>query len=150
MAAWRSLIVPEKVIILAVEDSESDRILLQRAFAREGVSVPVHYVHNGSAAIDYLQGAGECQDRQAYPLPSLILLDLNMPGSDGFVVLEWLRARPGLRLEVMVVVFSSSADPLVMRRATRLGADIYLQKGQGPDELVGMVRRLKQLIEKTG
>ena len=140
--------IPDRLIILTVEDEESDRILLRRAFEREGICVPIHFVYNGEEAIDYLQGTGAFRDRELHPLPNLLLLDLNLPRVDGFEVLEWLRARSGLRLQILVVVISASSDPLVMQKANRLGADIFLSKAEGPNELVSMVRRLKQLLER--
>ena len=140
--------IPDRLIILTVEDEEADRILLQRAFEREGICVPIHFVYNGEEAIDYLQGTGAFSDREHHPLPNLLLLDLNLPRVDGFEVLEWLRARSGLRLQILVVVISALSDPLVMQKANRLGADIFLSKAEGPNELVSMVRRLKQLLER--
>lgn len=139
---------PDRLVILAVEDEEDDRLLLQRAFDREGIRVPIHFVFTGEQAIDYLQGTGAYADRAAHPFPNLLLLDLNLPRVDGFEILEWLRARPGLRLQVLVVIVSASNDPLIMQKANRLGADIFLSKAEGPNELMPMVRRLKQLLER--
>ena len=138
----------ERLTVLVLEDSDNDRLLLQRALSREDLLVPMHFVEDGSEAIDYLQRHGRFQDTNTYPFPNLLLLDLFTPRLDGFAVLEWLHARPDLRLQMLIVVLSGTKDPTIINRANELGADICLCKGNGPGELTAVVRRLKQMIER--
>src|ERR1051326_8590666 len=81
--------------VLIAEDDPSDVFLLKRAFALAQIPATLHFVRDGQEAIDYLEGEAAYNDRTAYPLPDLMLLDLKMPKLNGFDVLSWLRRRPG-------------------------------------------------------
>jgi len=94
--------------ILQVEDEPNDHYLLRRAFMAAGVLNPIHVVHDGQEAIDYLAGVEPFSDRSQYSLPCLVMLDLKMPRRDGFEVLGWMRQDPALRF-LPVIMFSSSA-----------------------------------------
>src|SRR5205807_5891563 len=94
-------------------------------------------------AIEYLKGEGKFADRQEHPLPSLLLLDLNMPLRNGFEVLEWLRLQPGLR-RLLVIVFTSSQLPEDVNRAFELGANSYLVKPHDFKKLEETARYLEE------
>src|SRR6266404_5750752 len=99
--------MPDQEPILIVEDGEDDVFLIRRSLDRAGVFNPIHVVRNGDDAIAYLQGEGKFARRDEYPLPSLVLLDLKMPRTDGFAVLRWIRLQPGLKaLRVIVLTYS--------------------------------------------
>src|SRR5262245_8374290 len=125
----------EPVRILVAEDEADDAFLLERAFARAGIKATIQLARDGQEAVDYLRGSKPSTDRQAQPLPVLVLLDLKMPRLDGFDVLEWLRQQPGLR-RLSVVVFSSSNEPRDINRAYDLGANSYAVKPVDPASLV--------------
>ena len=127
--------------VLLVEDDLNDVLLLQRAFRKVEVSVPMHVVHDGQAAVDYLDGRGVYADRRAYPLPSLVLLDLKLPCKSGHEVLEWLRAQPALK-QVPVVMLTSSKEVVDINRAYDLGANSYLVKPVSFDDLLNLARML--------
>jgi CheY-like chemotaxis protein len=129
--------------ILVAEDDLTDAYFFQRAFSRAGLPVLLHFVRDGQEVIDYLQGAGQFADRSAYPLPQLVLLDLNMPRLDGFDVLTWVREQQGLS-GLQVVIFSSSAEPKDINRAYGLGANWYLVKPHSMEELTALVGRFKK------
>jgi len=74
--------------ILLVEDDPNDVFLLERAFEKAGLRDLLKVVTDGGQAIDYLSGRGAYEDREQFPLPFLLLLDLKMPGTDGFEVLQ--------------------------------------------------------------
>jgi len=126
--------------ILIIEDDENDVLLLRMALAREGITNPIHIVHNGKEAIRYLENDGEYADRFKYPFPDLIFTDLKMPVMGGFAVLEWLKKHPDLCV-IPIVVLSSSADGDDIRKAYRLGASAYMVKPGSLDELRKAVRR---------
>ncbi len=114
-------------IVLYVEDEEMDRFLMERAFVKSGLGAALRTVNDGQAAIDYLSGTEKFADRDRYPLPAMVLLDLNLPEVDGFEVLQWIRAHPTFRV-LPVVIFSSSEREEDQVRARLLGANEFLKK----------------------
>jgi len=131
----------ETPTVLLVEDNPDDVLLTRRAFAKVHSPAPLEVVVDGEEAIDYLRGAGTYADRERFPLPLLILLDLKLPRRSGFEVLEWLRGQPGLRRLPVVVLTSSGQSPDV-NRAFDLGANSYLVKPVRLDDLVNLIKTL--------
>lgn len=129
-------------IILLVEDDQNDVLLLQRAFQKAGFKNALKVVRDGEQAIGYLSGRGIYANRERFPLPFLVLLDLRMPGMDGFEVLQWARADPDLK-RLLVVVLTSSNLQVDVDRAYELGANSYLVKPVEFDEMVAMIQRFK-------
>lgn len=117
----------KKPILLYVEDEENDILFLERAFSLNQSEVILHTTSDGPSAIAYLGAAGKYTDRAQYPLPDVVLLDINLPGCSGFDVLEWLRSQPHLS-SLPVVMFSSSARPEDKQKARALGANQFLEK----------------------
>ena len=130
-------------IVLYVEDEEMDRFFMERAFKNEGVGPSLRMVDHGRAAIDYLEGKGDYADRQRYPLPAVVLLDLNLPEVHGFEVLQWIRAHPQYRA-LPVVIFSSSEREEDQARAKQLGADEFVKKPGSALSFQDVVRRLQE------
>jgi CheY-like chemotaxis protein len=129
--------------VLIAEDDPSDVFLLKRAFALAEVPATLHFVSDGQEAIDYLEGDAAYQDRAAYPLPDLMLLDLKMPRLNGFDVLSWLRRQPGLK-RLLVTVLTSSDQPDDINRAYDLGANSYLLKPHSSSDLSELVAQVKR------
>lgn len=121
--------------ILYVEDEESDVLLLRHAFTKAGISNAVHTAQDGKVALDYLAGNPPFGDRARYPLPGLILLDLNLPFRSGLEVLGWLRQQPQIR-HLPVLIFSSSNRPDDVLHAYEAGANAYLVKPTSLAQLV--------------
>src|SRR4051812_11879369 len=93
--------------ILLAEDDENDVFMMGRAFDRAAIPNPLFVVRNGQHVIDYLNGSEEYANREQFPLPGLVLLDLKMPWMDGFDVLKWVRARSQFDALPIVVLTSS-------------------------------------------
>src|SRR5260370_24271909 len=106
--------------VLAAEDEPMDVVLLKRAFATARVPTTIQFVRDGQEAIDYLSGANRYADRNVYPLPDLMLLDIKMPRLNGFEVLDWLRKQPGLK-RLPVTMFSGFDLARAIARAHALG-----------------------------
>lgn len=127
--------------ILLVDDSEDDLTLMRAAFQKAGCDNPLQKVRNGEEAIAYLKGDGPYGDRNQFPLPAVMLLDLKMPMKNGFDVLSWLRAQAGLgRLSVIVLTASTRTEDIA--RAFDSGANAFLVKPGTLDGLTSMVRCL--------
>lgn len=133
----------ERQTVLLVDDSENDLFLMRMAFERADFNVGLTEAHSGDEAIAYLSGEGAFADRVAYPLPSVVLLDLHMPHKNGFEVLEWARGRASLS-GMSIVVMTASMRPEDVKKAFDLGASSYLVKPLNLDDLVTMVACLEQ------
>jgi len=128
--------------ILLAEDDPNDVLLIQRAFRKAGLGDVLKSVRDGTQAIEYLAGRGKYADRREYPLPYLLLLDLKMPGTDGFEVLQWVRGEPELK-RLLVVVLTSSNLQADVDRAYELGTNSYLVKPVEFEEMVNMIQRFE-------
>lgn len=133
--------LPDAPLMLAAEDEETDALLLQMALSKSGFGSRLFIVQDGKEAIDYLDGQGRYADRDAFPLPQLVLLDLKMPRMTGFDVLQWLSEQPQFD-SLPRVVFSSSSYESDISRARQLRASDYQVK---PHTLAEMVRVLHDL-----
>jgi len=114
-------------VILIADDQEDDVILTKQALVRANVLNPLQVARDGQEAMEYLLGTGKFENRAEYPLPDLMLLDLNMPRMNGFELLRWVRSHPTLRA-LRIVVVSTSADSRDIDRAHELGANAFLVK----------------------
>ncbi len=128
--------------ILLAEDDSNDALLIQRAFEKAGMGRMLRTVSDGEQAIDYLRGHGKYADREHFPTPFMVLLDLKMPGTDGFEVLQWIRNEPALKRLLVVVLTSSNFQPDV-DRAYDLGANSYLVKPVRFEEMLSMIQRFE-------
>jgi CheY-like chemotaxis protein len=129
--------------ILLVEDDPNDAFLIQRAFRKANLANPIQVMNDGEAAVQYLSGQEPYADRDRYPLPILMLLDLKLPRRSGLEVLEWLKQQPKLK-RLPVVVLTSSREHIDLNRAYDLGANSYLVKPVAFDSLLNMVQTLNQ------
>src|SRR5215831_10177473 len=129
-------------IILLVEDDPNDILLIQRAFQKAGLHNSLQVVRNGDQALEYLNGENSYADRERFPLPFLVLLDLKMPGTDGFEVLTWARSSPGLK-RLLIVVLTSSNLQADVDKAYELGANSYLVKPVEFDDMVNLIQRFE-------
>ena len=129
--------------VLYVEDDGDDVFFMRRAFDKVGVGHPLVLVPDGQEAIHYLSGTGKYADREEYPLPCLVLLDLKLPRKTGLEVLQWIRRKPAFQ-NLLVAVMTSSNNILDIDQAYGLGANAYSVKPTTQEKLVEMVRNLKE------
>ncbi len=126
--------------ILLVEDSPVDILLMQRAFRNQiFINISLQIVRDGDAAVFYLNGDGEYSDRERYPLPRIILLDLKLPRRSGHEVLVWLKQQPELK-RLPVVMLTSSRQTVDVNLAYDLGVNSYLVKPVGFASLSEMMQ----------
>jgi CheY-like chemotaxis protein len=131
--------------ILHIEDSEEDAVLFGRACEASGLPSTCYAVRDGLEAVAYLAGAGKYTNRSLYPFPDLIVLDLKMPGMNGFDFLKWLRQQAEF-LSLPVLVFTRSTDEEDKVRAINEGASGYFIK---PKDFASLVR-LTQAMGNIG
>lgn len=134
--------------VLLVEDDENDVFFMQRAFREAGIVATLNVASDGQQAIDYLSGQGKFADRQAWPLPCLLLLDLKLPYVLGLDVLKWLRSQPEFK-SIIVIVLTSSRQDADIEKAYALGANSYLVKPPEVHQLVAMVKKIKEYWIET-
>ena len=124
--------------VLLVEDNADDVTFVRMAFRKNRADEALEVVSNGSEAIQYLGGEGPYSDRQKYPVPGLLLLDLRLPVVDGFEVLKWVRAHQGLS-RLPIAVLTGSESPQHRQRAYELGANSFMIKPGGLEEFFAMM-----------
>lgn len=129
-------------MFLLAEDDHHDAFFVEQEF--KGVhNLQLRRVCDGVEAMEYVEGKGVYGDRDKYPLPDVVLLDLKMPRVDGFGFLEWLRCdAPEKTRTIPVVVLSSSAEEKDINRAQTLGASSYVVK---PSNAYKFKERIKEL-----
>lgn len=128
--------------ILYVEDDPNDIFFLRLAFSAAGIHDLLHVVKDGQEAVDYLDGEGVYADRTIHPLPSLVLLDLQLPLRDGMGVLKWIRATHEFRAMV-VIMFTSSHHPRDIDSAYELGVNSFVVKPMTISDRAEFARELK-------
>jgi CheY-like chemotaxis protein len=138
--------IKEHAVILLAEDNDDDAFFIQRAFEKARLSNPIIRVTDGEQVIQYLEGEEKYSDRNAFPCPYFLLLDLMMPKVDGFGVLEWIRKHPLHNKTLVVVLTGQNVDspdknPLVAR-AYELGANSFLRKTPNFDDMVRLVQTI--------
>ena len=134
--------MPEHSVVLLAEDRDDDVFLIRRAFIQGNIFNPLFVVRDGEEAIAYIKGEGNYSNRSQFPRPDLVLLDLKMPGKDGFEVLKWIRQQPDLN-GLIVIVLTSSDELCDFEAAFKLGANSYLIKPDGFERVFDMIMALK-------
>jgi CheY-like chemotaxis protein len=128
--------------ILLVEDNEDDVFLMKRALKSAGIVNRLCIAEDGQQATDYLAGTGTYANRQEYPLPAIVFLDLKLPIKSGLEVLKWIRAQSELE-NIVVVVLTSSNEPFDLKEAYRLGANSYVVKPPTASQLLDLAKAFK-------
>jgi CheY-like chemotaxis protein/DNA-binding XRE family transcriptional regulator len=115
------------VDILIVEDNREDIELAVQAFQEAKITNPIHVVHDGAEALDYLFCTGRYAHRKSEDRPHLVLLDLHLPKVSGMEVLRRIKADERMR-SIPVVVLTGSRDSQELAECRRLGAETYIVK----------------------
>jgi CheY-like chemotaxis protein len=124
-----------------VEDSPEDFETTERALRKSGLKNPIFRCADGDEALDFLHRRGRFVDPETSPRPGVILLDLNLPGTDGREVLNEVKTDPNLK-QIPVIVLTTSKDDRDIEVCYRCGANSYIQK---PVDLEGFMRAIERL-----
>lgn len=127
--------------ILLVEDNPDDVELTRIAFNEAKIANNLVVVGDGAEALDYLYARGAYAGRDPDDLPSIVLLDLNLPKVDGREVLQAIRANEKTRT-VPVVVLTTSAEPFDVEASYALGVNSYIQKPVDFEQFVWAVKQV--------
>jgi len=127
--------------ILLVEDNPDDIELTRIAFAEAKIANQLTVVQDGAEALDYLFARGAHAGRDPQDLPSIVLLDLNLPKVDGREVLQAIRDNPATR-SLPVVVMTTSAEPFDVEASYALGVNSYIQKPVDFERFVWAVKQV--------
>ena len=129
--------------ILFVEDNRMDVELTLDAFKEARLGNTIHVSENGQEALDYLFGRDKYTDRNLYPLPDIVLLDLKMPGIDGFEVLRQIKESPLLK-RIPAIILTSSREEGDRALSYDIGANSYLVKPITFDGFLEVVKQIDQ------
>ena len=127
------------ISILIAEDDEDDYLLTLEALKEAGFRDEVHWVKDGNETLEYLSTGLNGNNGSSRQLPSLILLDLNMPKKDGREALEEIKSNPNFRKIPVIVLTTSSADQDVTK-SYDLGVNSFIQKPDRFHELVKIMQ----------
>lgn len=128
-------------VILMVDDDSNDQLLVKTAFERIGVTDSICSVNDGAEAVAYLKGTGQYNNRQKFPFPTVVMLDLKMPKMNGFELLRYLKNHTHFAV-IPTCVFTSSSDSNDIANAYLFGANAYHVK---PSSLELLCRHLKTM-----
>jgi len=134
---------PNKTVvpILIADDDEEDRMLVEEAMEESRLRNPLRFVEDGEEAMDYLYNRGKYANKEEFPAPGLILLDLNMPKKDGRQVLKEIKKDPKFRSIPIVVLTTSQAEEDIIKTYD-LGVNSYITKPVTFDGLVNIIQNL--------
>ena len=128
--------------ILLVEDNRMDVELTLDAFKEAKLRNTIHVASNGQEALDYLFRRGVYADRNTYPMPDLILLDLKLPRVDGFEVLRQIKSTDILK-RLPVIILTSSKDEGDRALSYDIGANSYLVKPVSFEGFLGVIKQIE-------
>ncbi len=128
---------------LLVEDSPEDYEATIRAFQKARMANPVYRCADGDEALDFLYHRGAHADPAKAPRPSIILLDLNLPGTDGREILAEIKQDEQLKT-TPVIVLTTSSDERDVEKCYRAGANSYIKK---PVDLDGFMQSIQRLAD---
>ena len=130
--------MPENKKILMVDDDAEDRMLMQEMLTEIGSPDVAHYADCGETALCYLESLPQNE------LPSVIVLDLNMPRLNGTQVLEMLKKNKKLK-DITVIIYSTSVNKIEKEQALKLGAYSYIIKPSSYEECLEKARYFNSL-----
>lgn len=125
--------------ILLVEDSESDADSIERAFRAAAVANPIRRLRTGTAAAEYLAEVARSLDKPNLKMPSVLVLDLKLPGISGFHILEQIGKTPAFS-KILRIVISQMENTQEIKGAYRMGAQSFITKPVTPEDVQELIK----------
>ena len=131
----------KRFTILVVDDDEEDRMLTKEGIEESSLDCDLQFVEDGEQAMEYLLNKGTFKSKAKFPVPKLILLDLNMPKKDGREVLAEIKQHPVLK-KIPVIVLTTSNSPDDISQMYQSGVNSFITK---PVSFSGMVQAMTSI-----
>lgn len=125
--------------ILIADDQETDAFFVEQAFNQSKIDNIVHRVHDGNEVLDFVRKQGDFVNA---PRPSLIILDLSMPGKSGFEALKEIKEDKDL-CDIPVIIMSAKQDQADINRAYKLHANAFIPKSNGFENMLDFVQSIE-------
>lgn len=138
----------EAPVVLYAEDDENDAFFMERAFTRLKLRDALRIVPSGKDAIDYIAAQGRYADRERYPAPTMVILDVKMPELSGLEVLRWVRRQPDFA-RIPVIMFTSSTQDSDIAYSRDHGANAYLVKPSNAEHLALLIQDLLDAVSQV-
>lgn len=134
--------------ILIVEDSVPDMEMILRAFNKLGMKNKIFHCKTGDEGLDFLHRRDKYSDPKKAPRPGIILLDLNLPGTDGREILKEIKSDPELK-SIPIVVLTTSSSEKDINECHQNGANSYMVKEVDWNDFFKAIENFKAYCLKT-
>jgi CheY-like chemotaxis protein len=138
----------KNILVLAAEDDADDRLLIQKAFKKASITGDLLCVEDGIELMKYLQRQTPYTDAEKFPMPKIILLDLNMPKKDGREALREIKSDKTLCM-IPVIVFTTSHAHEDIVRSYKMGVNSYITKPSRFDDLIVIAKAIESYWFRT-
>ena len=131
----------QKAIVFVVENSADHIYQLEQEFRRASLPIELKIARYGNEAVLYLKGVGIYGDRETYPLPRVIILDLDLPDGSALAVLGWIRRQTDL-FGIPVLATAYPGQTQLAEEARKLGAVAWISKS----DLQALIQTVHSLV----
>ena len=130
----------QAVTILLVEDDPGHARLIEKNLRRSNITNEILSIHNGRQAVDYLFKQGDYVG-SPHATPLLVLLDLNLPGLDGYQVLQKMKGDKRTK-RIPVVILTTTDDKREVKKCYELGCNVYITKPVDYEHFSEAIRKI--------
>lgn len=138
----------ENAVVFVIENSADYMYQLEHAFRKAALPIDLKIARYGNEAVLYLKGVGIYSNRATYPLPKVILLDLDLPDGSPLAVLGWIRQQTELfGISVLTTGYPTHHD--IVNQARQLGAIAWFPKNDF-ESILSTIQSLTRAEDRRG